>query len=31
MLDAEDLDKLESMGHPVKHVAVVSIDREYWS
>jgi len=31
MLDAEDLDKLERMGHPVKHVAVVTIDREYWS
>jgi hypothetical protein len=31
MLTAGDLDELEKMGHPVKHKAVVTIDRDNWS
>jgi hypothetical protein len=29
MLTSEELDELEKMGHPVKHQAVVTIDRDF--
>lgn len=31
MLTSNELDKLEEMGHPVKHEAVVTLDRYYWT
>ena len=31
MLTSNDLDKLEEMSHPVKHEAVVTLDRLYWT